>query len=137
MYLIDTNVASEMGKDDTGDKSLLKWLRTVRADDLFTSVLVPAEMAKGIALIDVRDPRRAEVYRTRLREFERLMTGRLLQINLPIAKTWAELEARKGPLPVIDALLAATALVHGFTLVTRDADDAARTGVKILNPFER
>ena len=99
------------------------------------SVLSIGEVRRGIEAIrrrDERSARKLDVWLARLRaEF----ATRILLVNEEIAETWGRLMV-PDPLPVIDSLLAATAMVHGLTLVTRNVDDVRRTGVPFVNPFE-
>jgi toxin FitB len=135
MYLLDTNVFSELRKDAKADPRVLAWAASVRADSVFLSVLVIGEIEQGIARIARQDPQRAAVYEAWLARLEQEHKGRILGITRTIAKVWGPLNA-PDQLPTVDGLLAATALVHDLTLVTRNVRDVARTGVKLLNPFD-
>ena len=102
--------------------------------EIGTSLIVLGEIRRGIELKRRSDPQQAQ---TLMRWFARMRTrlgDRVLPIDEPIAETWALLSI-PDPLPLIDGLLAATAKVHGLTLVTRNVADIARTGVSLLNPF--
>jgi len=98
-------------------------------------VLVLAEFRRGALLLGRSDPRAAQALETWIAAIERRFDERVLPISQEVAYGWARLIV-PDPLPVIDGLLAATALVHGLTLVTRNIKDIARTGVPLLNPFE-
>lgn len=92
------------------------------------------EVRNGIERLNRRDPAAAENLDRWLSKIENDMAGRILPVTTPIADRWGRLNA-PDPLPVIDSLLAATALEHDLTLVTRNVDDVQRSGVKLLNPF--
>lgn len=102
--------------------------------ELFISVLVIGEIRRGVEQIRTRDPHQAEVYERWLAQIDREYGDHVLRITSEVADEWGRLNAA-GSLPVIDALMAATARVHHLTFVTRDVGDVARTGVPILNPF--
>jgi predicted nucleic acid-binding protein len=133
-YLLDTNVVSEIRKPNA-DPSVRGWYEGVRGDELFVSVLVVGEVRRGIERIRRRDSDQAEVYERWLATLQARYSGRILPITAEIAEEWGRLNA-PDPLPEVDGLLAATARVHGLTLVTRNTADFARTGVRLLNPFE-
>jgi predicted nucleic acid-binding protein len=133
-FLLDTIVLSEARKP-AGSPHLRAWLATVRGDDLYLSVLVLGEIRQGIERLRRRDPRQAERYETWLATLRRDYADRVLPVTADIAEEWGRLNAPE-PLPVIDGLLAATARVRSLTLVSRNTADLARTGVRLLNPFE-
>ncbi len=132
-YLLDTNVLSELRKSK-GDTRVKTWFEKVEGNDLFLSVLVVGEIRQGIERLKPRDPEQAQVYELWLTTLKRDYRERVLTVGRDIAETWGRLNAVQA-LPVIDGLLAATALVHDLTLVTRNVTDVARTGVSLLNPF--
>ena len=135
-YLIDTNVASELRKSQRADPHVTAWVRRTQRSAMFLSVLVVGEMRRGIDILRHRDPNQAAALERWL-ESDLLpsFAGRILPVTLDVAEAWARLSI-PGPLPVVDGLLAATARVHGLTVVTRNTRDFARTGVSILNPFQ-
>ncbi len=133
-YLLDTNVLSELRKPQ-GNPNVKRWFAGVSGDALFLSVLVLGEIKQGVVRLSKRDPAQAAVYESWLKTLETDYRERVLELDAEIAERWGELNAHE-PLPVIDGLLAATALVHGLTLVTRNTKDVARSGVETLNPFE-
>ena len=112
----------------------MAWLAEADQGSLFVSVLTIGELAKGVAKYRRRDPRAADSLAHWLRGIETLFSDHVLPIDGRIATAWGELSAHE-PLPVIDALLAATAQVHGLTIVTRNVSDIERTGVPHLNPW--
>lgn len=133
-YLLDSNVVSELRKRDRADPHVREWFAGVDEDELFLSVLTLGEIRRGIELIHRRDRARAV---TLNRWFQALVAGyetRVLTVDQKVAEDWGRLNA-VATLPAIDGLLAATARVHGLTLVTRNTKDVARTGVDCLNPF--
>ena len=135
MYLIDTNVISEIRKGRRTDPNVAAWFRRVRDDELFLSVLVVGEIRQGIERLRPRDPRGALALERWLEEILQSFGDRILPIDARVAQNWGRLNAPRT-LPVIDSLLAATAQTHGFTLVSRNTKDLERSGVRCLNPFE-
>jgi predicted nucleic acid-binding protein len=99
-----------------------------------TSVLVLAEIRHGIELKRRNDPEQAKSLDRWFSQMRTRLGGRVLLIDEPVAEAWA-LMGIPNPLPLIDGLLAATAKVHGLTLVTRNVADIAATGVSLLDPF--
>jgi predicted nucleic acid-binding protein len=134
-YLVDTNVVSEIGKGDRCDRNVAAWYAAVDPDVLSLSVLVIGEIRDGIERLRTRDPRRARLFERWLLLVVDLFADRTVGIDRRIAESWGRLNARTR-LPTVDGLMAATALVHQFVVVTRNARDFARTGVPVLNPFE-
>ena len=133
-YLLDTNVISEIRKRDRAHPNVVHWVTRTPVENIATSVLVLAEIRHGIELKRRSDPGQA---RSLDRWFSRVRTGlgaRLLPIDEPVAEAWA-LPGIPNPLPLIDGLLAATAKVHGLTLVTRNVQDTATAGVPLFDPF--
>ena len=134
-YLLDTNVISELRKGRRCDPGVASWFSGVSSDDLFLSVLTFGEIRKGVERLRRRDPVAAQSLEGWLTRLVAAYSERAFAIDQPVAEQWGRLNA-PDPLPVVDSLLAATAIVHGLTLVTRNVDDVARTGVDHLNPFE-
>lgn len=102
--------------------------------DLHLSVLVLGEIEQGIERLRPRDPDRARALVTWLDGLRERHAGRIAPVTLDVALAWGRLNAAR-PLPVVDGLLAATALTHGWALVTRNVRDLAGTGVELVNPF--
>ena len=134
-YLLDTNVVSEIRKGARADRAVMKWITDINDEDLHLSVLVLGELRQGVERLRARDAASAERLDRWLRRLAEGYEGRILLVDEPVAETWGRLNV-PDPLPAIDGLLAATALVHDLTLVTRNTRDVARTGVRLLNPFE-
>lgn len=135
MYLLDTNIFSELRKP-TPDDGVRRWFEAVESDLLFLSVLVLGELRHGLALKRRKDPAAAAKLAAWIDQIETLHRARILRVDRRVARLWAELGV-PDPVPPIDGLLAATALLHDLTLVTRNTRDVARTGARVLNPFER
>ena len=135
-YLIDTNVLSELRKGQRCDPHVSTWFARVPERELYLSVLVIGEIRRGVERIRLRDAQSAAALDGWL---TRVITGysdRILSVNHEIAEEWGRMNAVR-PLSTVDSLLAATAKIHGLTLVTRNIADIATTGVAYLNPFER
>jgi hypothetical protein len=133
-FLLDTNVWSELRKGRRCDPGVASWLSAVDDADLFLSVLVVAEIRSGVERIRRRDASAALSLDAWLRTLQESHTERILPVDLRVAEEWGRMASRLS-VPVVDGLLAATALVHGLTLVTRNVKDVARTGASVLNPF--
>ena len=135
MYLIDTNVISELRKGDGCDSRVTAWYGGVRDEELYLSVLVVGEIRQGVERLRVRSSARARILENWLAAVVAAFGPRVLPVDSEVAEIWGRLGAR-GSFPVIDALLAATAQAHGLTLVTRNVKDIRRCGVRCLNPFQ-
>jgi predicted nucleic acid-binding protein len=135
MYLIDTNIISEVGKGRRCDRHVAAWYRDTRDDELFLSVLVVGEIRQGIERLRPRNRQRAAALEQWLQEILTSFGERVLPIDERVAQVWGRMNAR-APLAAVDSLLAATAEAHGMTLVTRNLKDIERSGVRCLNPFE-
>lgn len=133
-YLVDTNVISELRKGQRCDPGVASWFAEVSSSEIYLSVLTVGEIRKGIENIRRRDPRTAEILEAWLRELVASHSERILPIDEVITEQWGRFNV-PDPLSVLDSLLAATASVHGLTLVTRNVKDVERTGVACLNPF--
>ena len=133
-FLLDTNVVSEARRPQ-GNANVKAWLASAPASSLYLSVLVVGEIRRGIEQLRRRDPVQARVYETWLTRLGLDYADRILPITVEIAEQWGRISV-PNPVPVIDGLLAATAHVRGFTLVTRNTADFVRTGIRLLNPFE-
>ena len=134
-YLIDTNIISEVRKGERCDTHVSAWYASIVDDDLFLSTLVLGEIRKGVELARPRDAGKAAALERWLREVETAFAGRVLGIDNAVSDQWGRMSAIR-PVPVIHGLLAATALVNGLTLVTRNDRDVAGLGALVLNPFE-
>ncbi|MCE7009536.1 type II toxin-antitoxin system VapC family toxin [Kibdelosporangium philippinense] len=132
-FLLDTNVVSEIRKK-VPNPGVAAWFASVRAGELFLSALVVGEIRQGVSRLARRDSARAEVFEQWLRQLVDVYGDRIVPVTAEVAEVWGRLNVA-DPLPVVDGLLAATALVHDWTLVTRNVDDIASTGVRLVNPF--
>jgi predicted nucleic acid-binding protein len=133
-YLIDTNILSELQKGERAHPGVLQWYAETPSETLYLSVLVIGEIRQGIERLQRRDPDQAARLESRLNRIVDTMDARILPVTTAIAQCWGRLNA-PDPLPVIDSLLAATALEHDLTLVTRNVRDVQRTPVRWFNPF--
>ncbi|MDE5441841.1 PIN domain-containing protein [Bradyrhizobium sp. CSA207] len=133
-FLLDTNVISEIRKRERADPNVIRWVNQTPVEDIGTSVLVLAEIRRGIELKRRNDPQQAKSLDRWFAQMRTRLADRVLPIDETVAETWALLGI-PNPLPLIDSLLAATAKVHGLTLVTRNVADIAAAGVSLLDPF--
>jgi toxin FitB len=133
-YLIDSNVLSELRKPKRVEQ-VATWFRAVPPSSLFTSVLVMAELRRGSLMLRRRDRASADRLDGWISDLWDAFEDRVLPVSSAVADRWADLMV-PNPIPVIDGLLAATALEHELTLVTRNVKDVARTPAKILDPFD-
>ena len=135
IYSIDTNVIFELRKGAHCDASVAAGWSKVNEDDLWLSALVIGEIRRGIELASKRDPQKALALETWFQEIVTGFDDRILPVDMKVAQEWGRLNAIR-PLPVIDALLAATAHANDLTFVTRNREDVAGVGIEIFNPFE-
>ena len=136
-FLLDTNCISELIRANP-DPLVLAWIQTAREDLLFLSVLTLGEIRKGVAGLS-QGKRRAQLEAWLELDLQARFAGRVLAIDSQIADRWGLLTAdakRKGrPLSAIDGLLAATALHHNLTIVSRNVNDFTPAHVPVLNPW--
>ena len=137
MYLLDTNVISELRKARAGkaDPKVVAWAERVPTPSLFLSVITLLELETGLLLIERRDPLQGAILRRWL-ETQVLLafSERILAVDTAVARRCARLHV-PDPRSDRDALIAATALVHDLTVVTRNIADFESTGVRIINPW--
>lgn len=133
-YLLDTNVVSELRKRQP-DPHVLAWYGGIVSADLFISVLTVGEIRLGIERLRRKDITQANLLEQWLRGLQVAYADHIVDVDTGIAEQWGQLNV-PDPLPVIDGLLAASAHVRGWTLVTRNTADLARCGVPIINPFD-
>jgi hypothetical protein len=134
-FLLDTNVISEIRKRDRVHPNVADWVARTPVKDIGTSVVVLAEIRRGIELRRRHDAEQAASLDRWFAQMRTRLGDRVLPIDEPTAEAWARLSV-PDPLPIIDGLLAATAKVHGLTLVTRNTADVMRTGATVLDPFK-
>ncbi len=135
-FLLDTNVISETRKSSRMDDGVRRWISSVDGDDLYISALVLGEIRLGIERLRRRDRRQAEELEVWLSALRTNYSDKVLAVDGPAAEEWGRINV-PDPVSTRDGLMAATALVRGMTFVTRNTVDVERTGVKLLNPFER
>ena len=133
MFLIDTMVLSELRRRQR-DPGVVAWIRNQRQEDCFLSVVSIGEIERGIARRRSADPAFAEQLAAWLDQLLRLHDQRLLPVDLATARRWGQLSADLGH-DGADLLIAATALEHGLTVVTRNLRHFLPTGVATLNPW--
>lgn len=133
-YLLDTNVLSETRKRRPA-AGVASWIAATQPERMHVSVLTLGEIEQGIARVRGRgDRQRASALERWLRDVETGFEDRILTVTLPVAAAWGRQQYAQ-PLPVIDALIAATARTYGLTVVTRNVGDFELAGVLVLNPF--
>ena len=134
-FLLDTNVVSETRKRGSARPSVMAWLASVPAADLYLWAITILELDQGRLSVTRRDPTQGELLRRWIEE--RVLTafdGRILPVDLPVVRRCASLQVPDRR-PVTDALIAATALVHGFTVVTRNVRDFEPMNVPLIDPW--
>ena len=134
-WLVDTNIISEVRKGARCHLAVAAWWSGVEDRDLFLSTLTIGEIRRGVEAVRTRDPDKARALEAWLQAIMQAFGPRILGIDAAVAESWGRISAIRS-VPVVDALLAATASVHGLILVTRNATDVAGLGVRVLNPFE-
>jgi len=133
MYLLDTDVISELRRRRR-NRNVVAWISNVSAADLFLSVVTIGEIELGIARQRVRNPSFAKDLSDWLEVTLRAYEERILPLTVGIARRWGRLAAQLGN-KQLDLAIAATALEHGLTVVTRNVSDFEPTGVTVLDPF--
>ena len=133
-FLLDTNVLSELQRAKP-NPGVLRWLSGTPSSGRYISALCVGEVRRGIEAKRSRDAVRAAELELWLDGLLSEFHNRVVGVDLAVSERWAEIDPR-GHVPAIDCLIAATAAVHGWTVVTRNERDFERTGVALLNPFE-
>ena len=137
MYLLDTNVLSELRKagSNRADTNVIQWAKSKPTSSLFISSISILEIEMGILRLDRKDPKQAAVYRAWLNDHVlKAFSDRVLPFNTSIALKCAQLHV-PDPKSERDAMIAATSMVHGFTLVSRNEKDFQHINVEIINPW--
>jgi predicted nucleic acid-binding protein len=135
-FLLDTNVLSELRKGSRCDPGVRDWIEHTASEGLFVSVMVLGEIRRGIDRIRIRDQDQARALERWLQSLTTEFADRTLLVNERVADQWGRLGVRQ-PVPLLDGFLAATALVHDLTVVSRDEDGFRDTGVRLINPFSK
>jgi predicted nucleic acid-binding protein len=132
-FLLDTNVLSE-ARRKRQDPNVAGFVASLAGRRVCVSAMTIGELRKGAAAKRAEDRRHADMLDGWIDEVEAHYAERILPIDLEVATVWGKLSADR-PRPIVDTLLAATAIVHGLTVVTRDIDGFADTGVVLVNPW--
>jgi predicted nucleic acid-binding protein len=137
-FLLDTNVISELIKPNAAPK-VTTWVDTTDEELLFLSVLTLGEIRKGVMLLP-RSARRTTLEAWLSKDLPSRFYGRILNVDAEVADRWGHLSgltsSRGANVALIDGLLAASAIQHNLTLVTRNTKDVAATGVSLFNPWK-
>jgi toxin FitB len=136
-YLLDTNMVSELrrGKTRRVNRNVYQWAQSIPAAAMYLSVISVLELEHGVLLVERRDREQGDVLRAWLeKQVLAAFEGRVLPVDTDVARRAARLHV-PDPCSDRDALIAATALVHGMTVVTRNVADFERTGVPLMNPW--
>jgi len=134
MFLLDTNVVSELRKP-RGDKQVIEWANSIAPANLYLSAITVLELEIGILRVERRDPAQGAQLRSWLeRHVKPAFSGRILPVDSSVATRCAQLHVPDRS-NECDALIAATAIVHGLTVVTRNVVDFQPSGVSVLNPW--
>jgi predicted nucleic acid-binding protein len=135
MFLLDTNVISELRRPDKTDRNVVAWANAIPAANFFMSAISILEIELGARLIERKDAAQGAVLRAWINgQILARFEGRILAVDTAVAQRCAQLHV-PNPRAERDALIAATALVHGLTIVTRNVGDFEPTGVTLINPW--
>jgi hypothetical protein len=136
MYLLDTNLVSELRKAKKADRGVRTWAQAIPASSLYLSAISILELEIGILLLERRDRKQGAILRAWMDgHVLPAFDGRILAIDAAVARRCAALHV-PSPRSDRDALIAATALVHSMTVVTRNVDHFQPTGVAVVNPWQ-
>jgi predicted nucleic acid-binding protein len=138
MFILDTNVVSELRKAKAGkaDRGVAAWASAVSAESLFVSAVTILELETGVLLVHRRDPKQGALLRAWMDQHVLpAFSGRVLPVDVAVAQRCAALHV-PDPRSERDALIAATAMVHHMTVVTRNVADFEAIGVPLLNPWD-
>ena len=132
--LVDTNVISELKRGRNADASVAAWFTAMPPERVFTSVVVLGEIRRGIELLARRDKRQADMIERWYATMRLRLGSRVLAVDELVMTVWSRISV-PDMLPAYDGLIAATALVHGMTVATRNTADYRRLGLEIVNPW--
>jgi len=138
MFLLDTDVLSELrkGNSNKANENVINWARLQSPNQLYISSITILEIEMGILIKERKDPKQGKMLRHWIEShILKVFSERTLPIDTNVARKCAALHV-PNPKSERDALIAATALVHGMTLVTRNTKDFSSTGVDLINPWE-
>ena len=134
-YLLDTNVVSDMRRRERLPKAVADWFHALKMDAMYLSVATLLELETGIRRLERRDPRQGAVLRRWKSQFVTpTFRGRVLPFDESVADCYAAMQV-PDPRPLLDAIIAATAIVHNLTLVTRNVADFLGMPVAVVNPW--
>lgn len=134
-FLLDTNILSELRKASRCDPNVLQWAAKESTQAHYISVLSLGEIRKGIELLRKKSPEKCAPLENWLEKLHTDYANCTIAITAELSERWGELSSRRT-LPVIDSLIAATALEFGLTLATRNTKDFDGLGIPIVNPFQ-
>jgi predicted nucleic acid-binding protein len=134
--LVDTNVISELRRGRNAHSHVVSWFAAISPERVFTSVIVLGEIRRGIELVSRRDKPQAEALAQWYDTVRERLGNRILVIDEQVVTVWARISV-PDVLPAYDGLIAATALLHGLTVATRNTRDYHRAGVQVVNPWEQ
>jgi len=138
MFLIDTNCLSELTKVRP-DENVVNWFASHDESTMYLSVITMGELIKGVSKLP-ESAKKVNLTQWITKDLESRFRHRILSIDERIATEWgrlqAQMESEGCPIPAIDALIAATCIVHNLILVTRNIKDFDRTGLKLINPWD-
>jgi hypothetical protein len=133
-FLLDTNVLRELLKGGRCDAGVRQWIQNTPSEELFVSAVVLGEIRRGIERIRIRDQNQARALEKWLQSLKTEFADRVLPVDERVADHWGRLGLRQ-PVPPLDAFLAATALAHNLTVISRDEAGHRNTGARVINPF--
>ena len=132
--LVDTNVISELKRRRNPEAKVVAWFAAVPSEQIYTSVVVLGEIRRGIELIARRDKPQASSLERWYASMREHLAGRVLGVDEAVMTVWSKISV-PDPLPAYDGLIAATALVHGMMIATRNTVDFRRVGVSVVDPW--
>ena len=134
-FLLDTNIMSELRRGEACDPKVMKWAKSTKGERHCISILSLGEIRRGIETLRRKAPDQCPAFEIWLDRLQANYADDILPISASVVDRWGYLMALRT-FPVIDSLIAATALVHRLTLATRNTDDFVDSGVDLVNPFQ-